>query len=146
MDSAQVAHQLRIDEGERLRVYKDTKGHLTVGVGHKVLPEDALHLGDTISGSRCLLLLWADIAHAVEICQALWPDFDTYPEEVQEILCNMAFNLGKGGLAKFHDLLRCVKNCAWSAAASAMRDSVWYGQVGARAQRLARRMENVNNG
>lgn len=36
-------------EGEELTVYKDSVGIDTVGIGHKVLPQDGLNYGDEIS-------------------------------------------------------------------------------------------------
>ncbi|WP_321905474.1 glycoside hydrolase family protein [Paraburkholderia tropica] len=39
-------------DGMILKVYIDSKGFPTVGFGHKVLPEDHLHVGDTISVER----------------------------------------------------------------------------------------------
>lgn len=51
-------------EGERLKVYKDSAGYLTVGVGHKVLPEDNLKYGDIITTQKSMQFLRNDLAWA----------------------------------------------------------------------------------
>ncbi|KKK54275.1 hypothetical protein LCGC14_3086390, partial [marine sediment metagenome] len=40
---------IREEEGRSLRVYRDTLGSLTVGVGHKIVSGDDLKLGDEVS-------------------------------------------------------------------------------------------------
>jgi GH24 family phage-related lysozyme (muramidase) len=52
-------------EGRRWKVYKDTTDHLTVGVGHKVLPQDNLKQGDVIGDDRVNQFLRQDTATAL---------------------------------------------------------------------------------
>ena len=49
MNYTQMELDLIRDEGIRLRTYRCTAGHLTIGVGHKVTPRDRISEGDTIS-------------------------------------------------------------------------------------------------
>jgi lysozyme len=49
-------------ELEKLTVYNDGYGFPTVGIGHKVKPEDDLKLGDTITKARSAELFYQDIA------------------------------------------------------------------------------------
>lgn len=58
-----ISHIKRV-EGERLDVYRDAAGHMTVGVGHLVLPEDNLRMGDTITHAHSDKLLRADLLKA----------------------------------------------------------------------------------
>ncbi len=46
-----------------------------------------------------------------------YPDYDTYPQTVQEALLDMIYNLGAGGLAKFLRLKAAVKAQQWQVAA-----------------------------
>ena len=62
------------------------------------------------------------------------------PEVVQDVLVNMGFNLGLGGLLGFKRTLAHLEAGAYTQAADAMLDSRWAGQVGERAQRLARQI------
>lgn len=52
---------LRQWEGEKLTAYLDGAGILTVGVGHKCLPEDNLQENDTITQEQCDEFLDQDI-------------------------------------------------------------------------------------
>ena len=58
---------IRDDEGESLTVYEDTLGHLTVGVGHKVLPIDNLHLGDVITKEHSMTMFLKGPAHEIRL-------------------------------------------------------------------------------
>lgn len=59
----------------------------------------------------------------------------------QTIMINMVFNLGMKGFLKFKNTLAYVKAKQYVSAASNMRHSLWYKQVGYRAEELAQRME-----
>lgn len=55
----------------------------------------------------------------------------------QDVLCDMAYNLGLAGMLKFRKMLSAVKRGAWDMAAYEMLDSKWAKQVGKRAEELA---------
>ena len=65
------------------------------------------------------------------------------PEEAQQIIANMMFNLGYPRLSKFKGMKRGVDSQDWNQAADEMVDSRWYRQVGARAERLEARMRAI---
>ena len=69
--------------------------------------------------------------------------WDSFPEEVQEILVNMMFNLGRPRLSGFKNMKRALDMGAYKTSAKEGRDSKWYRQVGNRAERLMTRLENV---
>lgn len=56
------------------------------------------------------------------------------------VLINMAFNMGIGGLLTFKNTLRFIEQKNYDKAASNMKLSRWYGQVGDRAKELVARM------
>ncbi len=58
----------------------------------------------------------------------------------QNVLGNMAYNLGAAGLKKFPKMLEAIGRSAWDEAADQMKDSAWYSQVGVRARRLEKEM------
>jgi lysozyme len=141
MNRQRLAAQLLQDEGRRLTVYRDTRGFLTVGIGHLVRAADGLQFGDGISPARCQALFETDLARVLQDCTQLVADFDGLPDDVQEILANMRFNLGLRGLQGFHTLLGAIAQRDWPHAARAMQHSLWATQVGARAARLIARMQ-----
>lgn len=130
MNRQRVAEQLLADEGLRLKPYRCTAGRLTIGVGRNL--EDR-----GITRAEALLLLDNDIADcAGQLAQRL-PWFAAAPEAVQEVLVNMAFNLGVGGLLEFRTSLGHLQACRYAEAAGSMLASKWARQVGKRAERLA---------
>jgi GH24 family phage-related lysozyme (muramidase) len=57
-------------EGVRPTVYRDSQGHLTVGIGHMVVPADGLRLGDTIGPDRIDALFQQDAAPALNAARS----------------------------------------------------------------------------
>ena len=123
MDKKRLIEQLKIDEGYSLKVYLDTKGYLSCGIGHLILPKDNLKLGDTITDQRVLELFDQDLQIAIKECKKLPVKFDTLPDEIQEVLINMSFNMGISRLLKFVGLLGAIRNSDWNLAAIEIMDS-----------------------
>lgn len=134
------SEDLKRHEGVMLKVYKDSVGLPTVGVGHLVRPEDNLHVGQDITPERCAALLEKDMATAIHGCEQMFSDFNDMGEELQLILANMMFNLGPAGLAHFKKFIAAVKARDYQRAADEMVDSQWYRQVGERSKELVKRM------
>ena len=138
--------QLEIDEGIKHDIYLDHLGLPTFGIGHLITdadPESGQAVGTTISDERVQAALEADVVSIIEDCNKLYDDFDELPEEVQLIIANMMFNMGRTRLSKFRGMKRGVDNKDWNAAADEMVDSRWYRQVTNRADRLVQRMRAV---
>lgn len=140
MNTFELKRQLEIDEGRTYRVYVDTTGNFTVGVGHKIIKGDIL-----LNDASCTALLNEDIAEALLACERLIDDFYTHSEEVQQVLANMAFNLGQTRLGKFKRMLSAINSRNYYRAALQMERSLWYKQVGNRAKRLVARMKAAAN-
>lgn len=129
-----AAKQLPIDEGTRTKAYRDTVGKLTIGVGR--------NLDDRgLRPSEIALMLDNDIDEAIAIARKLVASYDKLSEERKAVLINMAFNLGETRLAGFVNTIKYINEGNYKQAAANMRMSVWYKQVGARAERLAKIME-----
>ena len=138
--------QLEIDEGIKHDIYLDHLGLPTFGIGHLITdadPESGQAVGTTISDERVQSAFEADVVSVIEDCNKLYDDFDELPEEVQQIIANMMFNMGRTRLSKFRGMKRGVDNKDWNAAADEMVDSRWYRQVTNRADRLVQRMRAV---
>lgn len=121
------------DEGLRLKPYKDTVGKLTIGVGR--------NLDDRgISVDEARMMFDHDIDDHENELRAKWPHYDKLDDVRQEVLLNMAFNLGVPGLLKFVNTLAAVVAGDFDVAAYGMLHSKWASQVGKRASRLAEEM------
>lgn len=126
--------QIKRDEGLRLKPYRDTVGKLTVGYGR--------NLDDVgIRESEADFMLANDIQKVErEVTQKL-PWTIGLDEARRAVFINMAFNMGITGLLGFKNTLTAASRGDWPAVAAGMRASKWAGQVGARAERLARQIE-----
>ena len=146
MDLKQLKTELAIDEGIKHEIYKDHLGYPTFGIGHLVLksdPEYGQEDGTPITEERVTQVFEKDCGSVLADCVTLYDGFYTYPEEIQLILANMMFNMGRTRLSKFKNFKKAVDNEDWKQAGIEGRDSNWYKQVTNRAERLMSRMENV---
>ena len=147
MNLEKLREQLKIDEGVKYEIYKDHLGYPTFGIGHLVTDTDAefgCDVGTSVSEQRVEEAFNIDVQVVLRECDELYPNFDNLPEEVQQIIANMMFNLGRPRLSKFKGMKRGVDEKNWNVAADEMVDSRWYRQVGKRAERLVERMRNVD--
>jgi lysozyme len=138
--------QLEIDEGVKYEVYNDHLGYPTFGVGHLVLESDPEYgdpIGAPVSESRVIEAFEQDCENVLRDCHILYEDFDDLPEEAQQVIANMMFNMGRPRLSKFKGMKRGVDSRDWNAAADEMVDSAWYRQVPNRAKRLVNRMRAI---
>ena len=141
--------QLKYDEGVVYEIYKDHLGYPTFGVGHLVLESDPEHGqpdGTPVSEERVTDCFRQDSDIAIRECVVLYGEdyFDDFPGEVQEILVNMMFNMGRPRLSKFKKMNAALKKEDWVEAAKEGRDSRWHKQVTKRAERLMSRLENIS--
>ena len=143
-----VFEQLKIDEGVVNEIYKDHLGYPTFGVGHLVLesdPEYGQEVGTPVTEERVKECFERDLDIAISECELLYEDgvFGNLPDEVQQILVNMMFNMGRTRLSKFKKMHAAILESDWKTAAKEGRDSRWHKQVTNRAERLMVRLENV---
>ena len=147
MNLEQLREQLEIDEGVKYEVYNDHLGYATFGIGHLVLESDEEHgaaLGTPVSESRVIEAFEQDCENVLRDCHILYEDFDDLPEEAQQVIANMMFNMGRPRLSKFKGMKRGVDSRDWNAAADEMVDSAWYRQVTNRADRLVKRIRELS--
>jgi lysozyme len=143
MNIEQLREQLEVDEGCEYKIYNDHLGYATFGIGHLVKkfdPEKSLDLGTPVSSERVAEAFESDIKSVLRDCNILYSDFHTLPEEAQQVIANMMFNLGRPRLSKFAGMKRGVDARDWNQAADEMVDSAWYRQVTNRADRLVERV------
>ena len=146
MNIEQLREELKVDEGVKYEIYLDHLGLPTCGIGHLITdqdPEHGLEVGTKVDEERVNELFDQDVEETTNECQLLYNNFDDLPEEVQRIIANMMFNMGRPRLSRFHKMKQAVDSGDWSEAAVQMKDSRWYNQVTNRAQRLVNRMQNV---
>jgi len=127
-------------EGWRDRPYLCSAGHRTIGYGWNLdanpLPDD---IAAYLNRHGCILpehgerLLTIAIGAATFQCHMLCPAFNTFSQERQNALVDFVFNVGLGTAKKFVKATTAINAGDWGKAAEEMKDSLWYHQVGARA-------------
>ena len=98
MNREEVFETLKIDEGVKYEIYADHLGYHTFGVGHLVINEDpewGQPFGTPISEERVWECFDKDLDTSISECHALYGEgtFEDFPEEVQQVVVNMMFNL-----------------------------------------------------
>lgn len=131
-DPAALKTMLTNDEGRSLKIYVDTLGNTSGGIGRNLS-------GNGFSDSEVDLMYQNDIASTETFLDANLAWWRTLDDVRQLVLMNMAFNM-RGKLLGFVNALAAMQAGDWSTAHDQMLNSAWAGQVGARATRLARIM------
>lgn len=129
MNLSRLKQQMEIDEGRKKRIYTDTVGKVSGGIGRNLTDRG-------FRDSEIDLMYANDMADAEADARSLVPVFAKLDDVRQEVLLNMSFNLGKTRLAGFKKFLAAVNRLDFATAAAEMKDSTWYAQVGDRGRRL----------
>ena len=143
MDITQLRETLKVDEGVEYEIYNDHLGYPTFGIGHLIVESDEEHgqpVGTGIHEDRVNEAFDKDVSVMVDEAKKIFSDFDNLPEEAQQVIVNMTFNMGRPRLSKFKKFIAGVEAGDWEKAAVEMMDSRWATQVGARAERLRDRI------
>jgi len=146
MNIEKLREELKEDEGCKYEIYLDHLGLPTHGIGHLITEWDEEYgkeVGTPVSEERVNNCFQTDVHGTIEECKKLFDKFDELPEEVQLILCNMMFNMGRPRLSKFVKFRAAIDNNDWLECAIQMEDSRWHKQVTNRANRLIKRMEDL---
>lgn len=128
--------QLKRDEGNVKYVYEDSLGYQTIGVGFLV---DRRRGGGLYPDEIDFILrrrverLRADLSKI--------PQLGRLDAIRLDAITNMGYNLGFDGLLGFVKMLDALSRGSWDEAASEMLSSKWAGQVGDRANRLAKQIQ-----
>jgi len=132
----QLIDQLIIDEGKKNKPYRDTVGKITIGIGRNL---DDLGLSD----DEIRYLLENDIERIENDLNRHLGWYKHKPDNVKLVLLNMCFNLGIFRLLKFENTLSLIQNNQFYLASKEILNSKWAGQVGDRAIRLSKILQNL---
>lgn len=133
----ELIKELRRDEGVIPHAYKDSLGYLTIGVGRLIDKRK----GGRLTDEEIDYLLMNDVKECVVDLDKHLPWWRSLTDTRRRVLVNMRFNLGMAGLLGFKNTLKFIEAGDYKRAASNMLVSKWARQVGQRANRLAKMME-----
>lgn len=131
----QVTSDLKVCEGLRLDIYRDTVGLQTIGYGWCI---------DRSSMRECEaeFRLHNDIVYHYDILNKNYPWFKDLSDGRKGALINMQFNLGVKGLSLFTKMLVALARGEYKLASEHALNSKWAKQVGNRAKRIAEVLRN----
>jgi len=143
-------------EGRRNKVYKDSLGIPTIGIGYNLrnatakqdLAKVGANLkevlrGKELSEDQVNELFRMSLDRSLKDAKSYYPEFDKLPDAAKGVLVDMSFNLGLTRLKGFKDLKSALGRGNYNAAADAMIDSAWYKQVKTRGVRLVNIMRGL---
>jgi len=136
-------------EGNRLKRYRCTADHWTIGRGWNLdahpLPEDIAtyeRLNGCITPAMSDRLFNISIDAAERQARAIFKDFGGFSERRQAALVDWIFNIGAGGALKFKKALAAIMDGDWERAADEMQDSAWFKQTKGRAVEVVGMVRN----
>ncbi|MCA8162509.1 MULTISPECIES: glycoside hydrolase family protein [Burkholderia] len=133
-DALKLKAELTRDEDRRYRIYTDTVGKVSGGIGRNLTDKG-------FRDNEIDLMYQNDIAETEAWLDRALPWWRSLDPVRQRVMMNMAFNM-QGRLLGFRNFLAAAQRGDWGAAATEMLDSLWARQVGDRAKRLASMMRS----
>ena len=145
MNLIKLQEEISKDEGIKFETYRCSLGHLTGGIGHLITEWDeeiySGPVGTAIPTEQVNDWFAKDIETTIKDCNLLFSQFDNLPEDIQRVLANMCFQLGRPRLSKFKNMIAAVNDLDWAKMADEMEDSNWYRQTPNRADRLITKVD-----
>ena len=144
MDMDRLLASVKKHEGYRNKVYLDTLGKRTVGVGHLCV-EDFWEDDKEYEEKFLMTILEHDLSDAIKGANDLMAENGCMDmnEKAHEIIIEMVFQLGKTGVSKFRNMWKALSALDYSTAAEQMLDSRWAKQTPNRANGMADIMRSL---
>ena len=144
MDMDRLMESVKKHEGYRNKVYLDTLGKRTVGVGHLCV-EDFWEDDKEYEEKFLMEILQKDLQQAIRGARSLMEEHDCadIDEQAEEILIEMVFQLGMTGVSKFRNMWKALAEKNYIGASYEMLDSRWAKQTPNRAKAMAKTMKEI---
>ncbi len=143
MNLERLMESVKKHEGYRNKVYLDTLGKRTVGVGHLCV-EDFWEDDKEYDEKFLMEILAEDLQNAIKGARELKEEHSCtdIDEIAQEIIVEMVFQLGKNGVSKFRNMWKALAEKNYIGASFEMLDSKWAKQTPNRAKSMAELMKS----
>ena len=122
--------KIKKHEGFRSTVYECTEGYETIGYGFAI---NDLKLDEDIAE----LILVRKLADLVARIKQTFPWTKDAPEEIQDVVVDMCYQLGVNGFSKFKKTIYLLETEQYEEASTEMLDSLWAKQTPNRAKELS---------
>lgn len=130
-----LLEKIKEHEGFVEHVYDDSLGIPTIGYGFAIKD---LVLDEDIAEE--ILIRKLEKLKRNAISRFKW--LEDMPQEVQEVVINMCYQLGVTGVSKFRKAISALQEGDWNEAADEMLDSLWAKQTPNRATELSNIVRN----
>ena len=144
MNMDRLLESVKKHEGYRNKVYLDTLGKRTVGVGHLCV-EDFWEDDKEYEESFLMEILEKDLQEASRGARSLMEEHDCadIDEKAEELLIEIVFQLGMTGVSKFKNMWKALAELNYVGASYEMLDSRWAKQTPNRAKSMAQIMKAI---
>jgi len=144
MDMSRLLKSVKEHEGYRNKVYLDSLGKRTVGVGHLCV-EDFWEDDKEYEEKFLLTILEHDLKSAIKSAERLCSDCPDLDDLAKETIVEMIFQLGKTGVSKFRNMWKALKHDPpnYEQASIEMLDSRWAKQTPGRAKEMSEHMRSL---
>jgi len=143
MNMDRLLQSVKKHEGYRNKVYLDTLGKRTVGVGHLCV-EDFWEDDKEYEEKFLMTILEHDLQTAIKGAERLLKGCGILDSLAKEIIIEMVFQLGETGVSKFKNMLEALENGPdYQTAAIEMLDSKWAKQTPNRAASMSAEMAGL---
>jgi lysozyme len=137
-----IKDDIRNHEGYRDKVYKDSLGHRTIGIGHLCLDHEKW-VDDKVYPRKVIEKTFEyDFNIALNDARKLIVEENIHPDAFG-CLINLCFNIGGPRASRFKKALSALEKQDYKVAAIEFLDSRWAKQVPNRAHELAKIMRNI---
>jgi len=144
MSKELLKEEIKLHEGFKDTIYRDTLGFKTIGFGHKVVHtdkfiQDKAYPKDVLEDlfDRDFEKVWDLMTRFCSVNNL------NVSEKAQEVLCEMIYQMGYSGVSKFKNMIKALQNKEYKVASIEMLDSRWAKQTPNRAKALSDKMVNA---
>jgi len=141
MSYEDLKEKIKEHEGFRDQVHKDSLGFATIGYGHLVLSTDPFKEGVTYSKEDLDKVFDSDFNIAKTNANQLIEGLPLH-HQAKCVIIEMVFQLGVGGVSKFKNMWKALKQNDYQTASEEMLDSRWAKQTPKRAEELSSVMKS----
>ena len=128
------------DEAYAGKVYKDSEGQLTVGIGHLVLPSDNLKEGDTITKGQAEALFRQDTNNALRYGVNAANDLGVTDKKAILALSEVMYQLGPNRWKKFKKTQKAIQDKNYAQFVIEVEGSKWHKQTPKRTAKFVQSM------
>ena len=125
-----LIENIKASEGFRSKVYKCTEGYDTIGYGFAIKD---LHLDEDLAE----IILRRKVKELMLRVQQKFPFIVDMPDEIQNVVVEMCFQMGLSGFSKFKKTISLLESREFLSASKEMLDSRWAKQTPNRAKKLS---------